>query len=355
MTTLSDESANPRCPVIIADRINTQRVHRQDVFGAMRTVGIRVVIIWEMSVKDAITRIKQRKFGHRTIGPDSNAGMIVGRTAKEFEPLSAEEEDMYGIRKVVVIRDPMSFTREAIVKMILAELSDVSGLEFLEINRITDSDIDKAVTKTVQREETISHENEKSLSHKRVKDGKSKLHEVREGRYEIRFSNYGDTLTSLSKEFCNTEFVNKTEFHVTLLYINRKLSKILNSIDLIEVGTCPTEDSKIAVELLDVIKSYETLATKEIPVKLVYIARNDRVMAAKVSIEDPTVRFHDVVPHISLARVNGAEFREANKLVENCDRLRSENFPQGTNGIRWTDLPNGPVIKGRLKFSRHGS
>ena len=355
MKTLADESMNEQCPVVIADRINTQRVHRQDVFGAMKTVGIRVVVIWEMSVKDAIGRIKQRRFGHRTIGPESNVGMIVGRTAKEFEPLSADETDLYGIRKVVVIREPMSFSRHEIIKMILAELSDINGLEFLEINRISDSDIDNAISKTVKREESISFENEKTISHRRPKNEHTSLPEAKEGRYEIRFPKHVDTLLKLSKEFGNKTLANKSEFHVTLLYINRKLSKMISSQECTSDDKLHDGDTKIKLELLQAIKSYETLGPKDIPVNLVYIARNERVMAARVNIGDIAVKYFDVVPHISLAKVEDAEFREANNLIECCDRLRSDKHPQGTDGIHWIDISRTPRIYGRIQFSRHGS
>ena len=184
MTALAEESRNSSCPVVIADRINTLKAHREDVFGAMKTVGIRVVILWEMSSKDAITRIRQRKFGHRTIGPDANIGMIVGRTAKEFEPISSDEIDKYCIRKVVVIRDPMSQSREDIVKTVLMELCEIPELANLEIDRVTSDDIERAVCQTIKREESISVENELALS-KTVK--KRGTPETKEGRFEIVF------------------------------------------------------------------------------------------------------------------------------------------------------------------------
>ena len=352
MTTLAEESRNMDCPVVIADRINTLKSHREDVFAAMKTIGIRVVIMWEMSSADAITRIKQRKFGHRTIGPEANVAMIVGRTAKEFEALSTDEIDKYSIRKVVVIRDPMSQSRADIVKTILMELCDLSELAPLELHRITQDDIDRAVLKTTKREESLYQENELAFFKTMKRTNRT---DVREGRFELTFPRYGETLANVARDFGSDEMIRKNEFHVTLLYINRKLSKLINTpVDTDHSNPAKYQEFDVS-DLKMAIEAYQSMSAVDIDVRLEYVAWNESVMAAKVSIPNPKVRYFDVVPHISLAKTPQAEFREANTLIHRCDEIRSLGMPQGTHDISWRDLPADSRIIGRLKFTKHGS
>jgi len=352
MTTLAEESRNPTTSVLIADRINTLKAHREDVFTAFKSNGIRVVLLWEMSTSDAVARIKQRKYGHRTIGPNANVQMIVGRTAKEFETLSNDEIEKYSIRKVVVIRDPMSLTRQEIVKMVLMELSEIPDLVYLELNRITDDDIDKAVSKTTTREERISQENE-SASTKKGKPSTTSI--VKEGRFEISFPKHIEALMRISREFGNDEMGNKTEFHVTLLYINRKLAKAINEEDGTSTGESKLPFGRNLTDVRKALAIYRTVSMKDIPVAIEYVAWNDRVMAAKVTIMDSQIGYFDVCPHISLAKIPRAEFRESNTLISRCEDIRSHNLPQGTDGIYWSNLKEGFAIVGRLKFTNHGS
>jgi hypothetical protein len=332
--------------MIIADRINTMKIHRADVFKAMKTVGTRVVIIWELSVKEAVSRIKERSFGHRTITPDLNAHMIVGRTAKDFEPLSQEEIEEYHIQKVITIRDPLSMSRQEVIKTILNKLIFTPGLIPLDLRSITDSDIDKAVKKNIKREEDISAENEK-LAKKPTSEQLAK-----EGRYEIAF---GDN--QVIKEYLdlvrpkNAEFQDKTEFHLTLLYMKRKLTDYING-----TGKAPEGLEIPPPEVYrGAIRKYNNLIGKDVLVKLQYAARNDRVAAIRAQIREPALPHFDVIPHISLAKIKNAEFRESNSLIEKCDSLRHYNRSSTENdGIEWIDLDCDIEITGRIKFRRHG-
>ena len=149
--------------------------------------------------------------------------------------------------------------------------------------------------------------------------------------------------------------IGKSEFHVTLLYINRKLSKIINA----PIGNTAKdlgEDLEQQVKgIREAIAIYHSLSARDIPVRLEYVGWSERVMAAKVTIIDPQVRYFDVVPHISLAKTASAEFREANVLIRRCDELRKLNMPQGTDGIYWKEVSDIYNVIGRIKFTNHGS
>jgi hypothetical protein len=348
MTVLAEESTNPDCPVLIADRINTLRAHRADVFTSMKTVGIRVVVMWELSVKDAIARIKERKFGHKTIGPDANVGMIVGRTAKEFQPLQADEIGIYNIRKVIVIRDAICLSREQIVKTVLMELSEIPELKPLELERITDEDINRALSQTMEREKSISIANKvASTKQNHTSTRASNRAQIREGRYEIGLENSPSFSSIIPDELVDSSFIRKSELHVTLLFINRKLAKMLN-----EANDDENENARI---ILRAIEFYKSSFSKPIDVKVEYIARNTRVMAAKVSLKDSGIKYFDVIPHITIAKTHSAQSREANDLIGKCDSLRKNQLPQGTEGIYWIDVSDDLRVTGHVKFTKHGN
>jgi hypothetical protein len=325
-------------------------MHREDVFKAMRSIGIRVVIIWEMSVKEAVSRIKERKSGHRTITPDLNANMIVGRTAKDFEPLIQGEIEEYQIQKIISIQNPMSLSRQEVIRMILMELNDIPELAIFEIVSITDEDIDKVVAKNFLREDNISKD---SLKHTSAtsKNKKTNGPFAREGRYELSITedNKIRNILNLIRPK-NGVFVDKDEFHLTLLYMKRKLTDYVNGSDPDTPDTFvdPSETYRKA------ISAYCNLNDKDIPVKLLYVARNDRVIAIRAQILEPAVKYFDVIPHISLSKVKDAEFRESNELIKICESLRSNSLVQDHKNIEWIDIDTDDVIEGKIRFRKHG-
>ena len=349
-------------PVLI-DRINTLKTHRRDVFGSIQRIGIRVAIVWEVSVRECIDRIRERNFGHKSIKPGDDVRMIVGRTNRELEPLSDDEIRMYHIQKVIRV-NAQGKSRNEVVKMILNELSAI----YPQLSEITDSAIDKAVQRTIQREQKLNEENLRSgrkLIHKPgsnrdqlISAPKLAMEDsrVKEGRYEIAFANnpiFHDIFESLaggSSQNC------KDEFHITLLFINRSLARYING----EVDAQPedpiTRDFS-REELGDAIRLYESLCDDPIQVRLVYTAKNERVMAIRVEILDKSIRFFDVSPHVSIAKVPEAQFRESDALVKEVDVFRNQGLrntsPDGK--ILWRDIEDEVEICGRIVFRRHSS
>lgn len=331
----SHSQEDSEIPVVIVDRINTLRVHRQDVFGALRSIGTRVAIVWENELNDCLFRIKSRGFGHRTIGPSDNAKMILNRTLKEYEPLSQEEIQSFGITKVISIKNGM--TREEVLSTILDDLKSLTTLAFLHLNEISSDDISRAVRVAAKREEDMMVVNESKI----IKATPRSL--VREGRYELVVNGNTAYLNKLFASF-NTDpkFTIKQHFHVTLLFISSKLAKQLN-------GTKGSDPYMAAIQ------EYKQLMRSSFVIKPLYIAKNDRVMAVKVQFlnQHADLPHFDVVPHISVAKADGVEFREANFLIEECDKLRTGNSnPTGT--IQWLDLPENQTLSGSIQFKLHG-
>jgi hypothetical protein len=273
--------------------------------------------------------------------------MIVGRTNKEQEPLSDEEIDSYGIKKVIRILDPMSKTREEVVKSILDGLSEWFPLA----SSITQEDIDSAVRKTVSRETKLADEN--SAASRSLANARQRADTVvKEGRFEIFLAATTRFLDLF--EFFNSDarLKPKEEFHITLLFVNRSLSKFINCERATDGG-----DAGSLHDYHAAIRKYTELRNVDVPIKLKYVAKNDRVMAVRVEILDDSVKFFNVIPHISLAKVPEAEFRESNFLIEAVEKWKSEGQDDKSNkgGLSWLDLDDCDPIVGRIRFVRHGS
>ena len=115
------------------------------------------------------------------------------------------------------------------------------------------------------------------------------------------------------------------------------------------------EGNDDARTMLKAIEFYKSSFSKPIDVKVEYIARNTRVMAAKVSLQDTGIKYFDVIPHITIAKTHTAQSREANDLIGKCDSLRNKRLPQGTEGIYWIDVSDDLRVSGHVKFTKHGS
>lgn len=348
MRNIASEST-PNCnEPIIVDRINTLKVHRKDVFGALNTVGVRMVVVWDMAARDCIGRIKSRSFGHKSIKPTDNIAMIVGRTNNELEPLSSDEIDMYKIRKVIHIEDPMSMSREDVVRFILDNLSEL----FPALKDVSTEAIRSAVSKTILREEKLSTDNAKTLSGS-VMVRQSSQSSVKEGRFELSMCE-PSKFTSLFEYFNESPtFKLKNEFHVTLLFIGRALAKVLNT----EPKEHASHTNPHSInEYLSAISQFKELRDSKLPVKLKYIAKNDRVAAVCVEIMDPSVKYFDVIPHVSLAKVPEAEFRESNFMIEAVEKLRAEGKKGRSDDGRftWIDVDDSDPTFGKIRFARHG-
>lgn len=343
MKIISDASLDPlAAPVVIIDRINTMRGHREDVFGCLRTIGIRVVLVWESGADDCLLRIKSRGYGHRTIGPDDNAKMILNRTVKEFDPLSPDEMEQYEIAKVITI--PEGLSREEVLTTILSGLRSIAGLDHLDLDSISSEEISRAIKYSTKLESKLVDENEAKVV---VKTKPMAL--VREGRYELVIRGNISFLNSLFQSFnTNPQFVLKQHFHVTLLFINTRLARSLNDRD-----SCKDHSLNAYMSAL---KKYRQLSRMNLLVRPVYVAKNDRVMALKVEFMDQhsDTPFFDVVPHISIAKIPSAEFREANHLIEDCDTFRKDGLPNGTNGVHWMDIDDRRTLSGNIQFKSHG-
>ncbi len=338
------------------------KVHRRDVFGSMRTIGIRVVIVWDMTVKDCIARIRTRGLGHRSIKPGDNAAMIVGRTNKELEPISDEEISLYQIHKIIRISDPTSMTKEAVVRQILDGIK-----EFLATcGEITDEDIAKAVKRTMKREESICSENSQPAQQSRQPASRQAIKGtptvrvdrytgpiIREGRYEISV-NEKEVFKRLFTLFQDTKgFELKSEFHVTLLFIKRALARYIEGESK---GDGSSLFSHSPDEYAAAVSRYDANDVHPVPLKILYVARNDRVMAARVEILDTSVPFFDVVPHVSIAKVEDAQFRESNELIASVEQLRGSGISLALDGVEIVEVPPADsVCNGTIVFKTHGS
>ena len=366
-------SGPDHCEPIIVDRINTMKMHRKDVFGSMRSIGQRVVVVWDMSVKDCISRVRSRGAAHKSIKPSDNAAMIVGRTNKDMEPISQEEVETYHIRKIIHISDPMSMTRAEVIRTIIAGLIELVP-EFATIN---DLDIDKAVEVTLERERTIAADNVKSSRGRdmasrqpkksvprrgrdRVDPGKSdSLSIAEEGRYQISLDQNGrfKELFELWNDASGFEL--KSEFHVTLLFMKRPLVNYING-DSERFEKASGDGSSVVYavdEYRAAVAAYQSIGDEEIRIRILYVARNDRVMAARVEIENDSVRFFDVIPHVSISKTKDAQFRESNDLIRAVDERRRQGQDPTHEPTRvfWKDVESDNICFGKVEFKLHGS
>ena len=356
---LSNETACGNTTPVIVDRINTMKIHRKDVFSSMKSVGFRVVVIWEMAVPDSIARIKSRGVGHKSIKPSDNIGMIVGRTSKELEQLTQEEITEYRIEKVIRITNPEVLTRTQVVKQILDGLAEI----YPSLVEISDKQIEKAMARTIEREERLCDENSKpSMAVRRTagRDTTAKhpptvscsSFRVNQGIYQICFDDTTRFTSIYDSLKCNPKLACKNEFHVTLLYMPHKLVRRISGHAKAHSSENSDHEEFSVDEYRDAIRFYESAAEIPIAVRPVYVAQNDRVAVMRVDIIDKSVRYFDVVPHISLAKVPEARFRECNDLVKHVDAMRSKNIVEST--ISWTDLERDDEIIGSIRYKTHG-
>lgn len=296
MKAVSNHSDVANCtPALIVDRINTMNVHRKDVFDSFRSIGIRVVIVWENDLDLSFSRIEGRGKGHRTIGPNDNPMMILRRTIRDYEPISTVEIDSYHITKMILVNSKMS-RRDTLVT-ILNELVALECLAHMRLGEITTEMIDEAVDLSTKREKQLVLENDSKLS-----AHASNTITVREGRYELCIHHGKELFSNLFSSFnTNPHFDIKQHFHVTLLFINRKLATELtsNGLEKSQLGTDTLS------EYVSAIGRYKSLARSNIAIRPVYIAKNDRVMAIKVEFLQPysDLPYFDVVPHVSVAKI----------------------------------------------------
>jgi len=176
---------------------------------------------------------------------------------------------------------------------------------------------------------------------------------VKDGRFEISFGK-DRIFRNLFRSFkSDLPFICKDEFHVTLLFITRSLARFINGND----SQDERNHSLTSEELNDAILLYRSLANDPIAIRLMYVARNERVIAIRIEILDKTIRFVDVVPHISLGKVSDAQFRESNELVKTVDDMRKQGMQSAGNDakIYWKELDEKIQISGRIRFQSHSS
>ena len=367
---------NAASKVLIIDRINTMKSHRKDIFEAMRTVGIRVGIHWDSTVHESVARVKQRHLGHRSILPGANVGLIVGRTANQFEPLSEEEINSYQIRKIITV-DQLA-TREEVVRKILLELASMKELAGWSLSKISEADVASGLALSAKREKAIFDENKESIpveatplaptrEKKRwlrvptiphppslsVQKGRFEIHFTETDRFKRIFDTFGDGSTPLE---C------KADFHVTLLYISASLLEFITyGKEYNRYSNHFSHDYKHGdcLEYRNAIEMYLQLRDTPIPVVLQYVAQSSRAMVVKCTFGQGNVhglKFFDVIPHVSLAKIKAAQFRECNTLVADVERLREMGCRgQNIDGtISWVDLDDESPIFGKLRFVHHG-
>ncbi len=356
---------------IIVDRINTMKIHRRDVFGCMRSIGQRVVVVWNMSVENCVARIRARGAAHKSIKPSDNAAMIVGRTNKDMEPISQEEMEAYRIQKIINISDPTSMTRADVIRTILAGLSEIVP----QLVDISETDIDKAVDATLERERLLAEENSKpsrgrdvvchrpkktvprrGRDHIRLADSDS-LSIAEEGRYQVSLDHNGRFKEFFGFWNDTSSFELKSEFHITLLFMKRPLVSFING-DSESFEKARDSSTQYSVdEYREAIAAYQAIVDDDIQIRIIYVAKNDRVMAARVEMLNDSVRFFDVVPHISIAKTKDAQFRESNDLVKEVDELRCAGIDRANTAkqVSWKDIEHDNVCLGRISFKAHGS
>jgi hypothetical protein len=110
-------------------------------------------------------------------------------------------------------------------------------------------------------------------------------------------------------------------------------------------------------EYREAIAAYQAIVDDDIQIRIIYVAKNDRVMAARVEMLNDSVRFFDVVPHISIAKMKDAQFRESNDLVKEVDELRCAGIDRANTAkqVSWKDIEHDNVCLGRISFKAHGS
>lgn len=332
------------------------RSHRRDVFNSMGTVGTRVIIEWKLPASTCISRIKERKFGHRSIQPNDNAGMIVDRTRKDFEPLSDEEVKDFQIQKLITLENAENLSREQVIRRIIDELAEFKN----NLSYITDAEITAAVLMAARREKHISDVNQaKETSGNKITSVSSRVYE---GRYELCIGDH-DIFRRLYRSLkLNIPTVCKDEFHVTLLFIRKSLAKIINeasSAPQINIEPQSFPDSTIEPsrnyspsDYRQAIDLYSTMENQSIKLKLQYIAWNTRVVAVRVDFVDQALPHFDVIPHISIAKVREAEFRESNFLIESVDNMKKTGASQVSN-VRWVELDEESHCSGIISFRPH--
>jgi hypothetical protein len=311
LKSLKDMSTRDDIHMLLIDRTNTTARHRYDVFTALGSVGTRVVIEWTTTVQDSIARIESRGAKHRSLGPDQDIHAIVRRTHKERTPLSEKETEDYKIQKRILI--PIKLSKFETIKFLLSELK-----EFLPSPIPSDEEIMASTQQADAREASVT-----PPAPKKGRNPKP----VSEGIWMIHVQ---EDLSSLFHQISIPGMDPKSEFHVTLFFINK------TTVDAVAVGDRQEQAAAVGF--------YRRARNRRIKLRVKYLAASDRVAAARVEIVGGLVPYFDVIPHISLGKIPGAVFREANGLVERVDQ-------GGTDDIRV--VASDREVTGVIKFRPH--
>jgi hypothetical protein len=172
---------------------------------------------------------------------------------------------------------------------------------------------------------------------------------IQAGRYEISIADASTLRKCYPLLEFGPDFEMKSEFHVTLLFITRGLSRFLSG------GSTHFESPYSLNDYHTAIDTYKSLIDQPVRIRPVFIAKNDRVSAIRVKILNRRVRYFDVVPHISIGKKQDANFRESNSLVETVDKLKSSNRHVVDQSVKWSKITDSQDIFGMICFKKHGS
>merc|ERR1719277_2528048 len=165
LTEISSVAKDKKVPVLIVDKINTMRQHRQDILEAMQKGASGDVVFVQLAhpldepgslkhqMQLCLARIRARGDGHRTLmGSDPKLQGILRMAASGSEPMLPQELEAYLERFVVDVTLPPA---EAMLKL-LATFDECGLLGRFNVDElVTQARVEEALRASLSKEEEM--------------------------------------------------------------------------------------------------------------------------------------------------------------------------------------------------------
>lgn len=314
-------SGDDNTPVVLVDKINTLRQHRDDILQAMESGGRGDIVFvqlrhpqdkpgsWVHCTELCEARIRRRGEGHRTLkGTNPKLRGILQGTAKDVQAMAEDERQRF----VEVVTADMTLSPMSLVMQLLSELG---GLEMLEAplfdleellreeNMLQALQAAQQAEKDLAKPQSQEYEAQQRPASQGTRSKKKKDKQVPDKEAPVWFwsvqldSGSQEKLSSAWQAVCNDKSVNflepKDEHHVTMIYLGGGSDR-----EVAERNPHLGSTERVA----DIRESLARREGEEAALEVSLLAWDSRVAAAQVLLRGGVEQLCvNALPHITLA------------------------------------------------------
>lgn len=323
-------SGDDSVPVLLVDKINTLRQHRDDILQAMESGGPGDIVFvqlrhpqdgpnsWVHCTQLCEARIRSRGEGHRTLkGTNPKLRGILQGTAKDVQAMAEDERQRFA--KVVsadMTLSPVSLTMQLLSELGMQELLQVCGFDLKELLR--EENLLQALEAAKQAEKNLAGPQQGQDARGQqppARSNKKKAAPAKEAPvwfWSVQLdSNSQEKLSSVWQAVCNDKSVDflapKNEHHVTMIYLGggkdteiAERNPHLGSVD----------------RVADLRESLAHREGEEASLEVSLLAWDSRVAAAQVLLRGGLDQLcANAIPHVTLALGKAVPAVASNELL----------------------------------------